>query len=112
MDYTPAYKYGNIEFITNFDPPLVIRGSTVSHQWYSKMMAVIAKFDPEEDYLILTGSPLAIFMAGVLFAKLGSAPPKVLVWRRESNSYVPYDGLDVLETLAEQINTQQPMVLA
>jgi hypothetical protein len=101
MDYTPAYKYGNIEFITDFDPPLVIRGSTLSHRWYAQVLKAIAKFDIEQDYLIVTGAPLAIFMVGAMFSRLGvDKLPRLLVWRREQNAYVVYDGLDVLETLA------------
>lgn len=89
MDYSPAYKFGDVKFITDFDLPIHGKG-TLGPQWYAKVVEFIKSFDDEQDYIILTGSPLAMFLVG---AMLGNACkcPKILVWRRESNEYIEYD---------------------
>lgn len=88
MDYTPAYEYGDVRFITEFDLPLH-PNSTVAKSWYESVMAFIQEFDPTHDFVITTGQPLAIFMLGMVMGTLGVVP-NVLVWKREQNRYVVY----------------------
>ena len=89
MDYTPAYKYGDIRFITEIDLPIHQQQSTLRDAWMKKVDEFVAEFQPG-DYVILTGSPLAIFLVGYICA-LADIEPTILVWRRESNEYLPMD---------------------
>lgn len=89
FDYTPAMKYGELRFATDFDLPLH-PNSSVRAAWFTDVNVMISEFDAERDWLILTGQPLAIFVAGQMFAALG-VTPRILVWRREQNAYVPFD---------------------
>lgn len=89
MDYTPAYQFGDLKFITDIDPPLHAN-STVQTLWNDQVRRFISEFDTEHDWLILTGSPLAIARIGKFLGELKSQHPvRVLVWRREQGRYVP-----------------------
>lgn len=85
MDYSPAYEFGDVCFITDFDLP-THPDSSIAKEWRKKISDFIRIFDPDRDFVILTGSPLAIFTLG----RLLDACPKVqiLVWRREQNRYI------------------------
>jgi hypothetical protein len=87
MDYTPAYTYGDVKFITEFDLPIHPK-STVANEWTAAINKFLKEYDPERDYLILTGSPLAIFAFGVAISTT-DVTHKILVWRREQGRYVP-----------------------
>lgn len=89
MDYTAAYEFGDIKFITEFDPP-IHPSSTLMEEWERQFRRFASEFNPDVDSVILTGSPLAIAKAGKFFGELRSAfPIRVLVWRREQGRYVP-----------------------
>lgn len=95
VDYTPACAYGDLQFITEFDLP-VHHGSTVADQWYLAVLDFVHKYNHETDYIVLTGSPLAIFLVGHVLAIVKKSP-RVLVWRREQNQYLVYDPLEAME---------------
>lgn len=94
MDYTPATKFGDLKFITDFDLPLNTQGSLAT-EWGRKLAVFMKEYDPDADWIVLTGSPLSIFMVGVSigWAKLS---PRILVWRREQGEYVPFDSEGVV----------------
>jgi hypothetical protein len=96
MDYSAAYEYGDVEFITDFDPPVGRTRSTIGAQWRQAVLRFIDSVDSENDYIILTGAPLAIFMCGLIMAQAGIML-KILVWRREQGKYVVFDPLLTLE---------------
>jgi hypothetical protein len=88
MDYSPAAKFGEVRFITDFDLPVPPRpDSTISTAWVAAVANFIQECDPENDYIVLTGSPMAIYLVGVVSATVG-ATLNILVWRRERNEYV------------------------
>lgn len=90
MDYSAAYEYGDLEFITDMDPPL--HPGTVRLEWERQVLRFLKVFDPDRDYVILTGSPLAIFLVGQLLGGIEHLRrPRVLVWRREQSRYVVFN---------------------
>lgn len=93
MDYTPAYKYGDLRFITEFDLPLH-PNSTVAGAWRKDVAKFLNECRPT-DYLILTGQPLAIFMLGLQMgvesAAFPALLPKLLIWKREQGQYIPFN---------------------
>jgi hypothetical protein len=98
MDYTPAYKYGDVKFITDTDFP-VHPASSVRQVWTRKVREFLRDIR-HGDSIVLTGGPLAIFLVGYACAN-GNVKPTILVWRRELNEYVPLDVLGQLDlTLA------------
>lgn len=89
MDYTPAYEYGDIRFITEFDPS-THEGSSIDREWRRHVAKFVDEFDPQRDSLILTGSPLAIARFGRIIGETAPLiPVRVLVWKRDQNRYVP-----------------------
>ena len=90
MDYTSAYEFGELRFITEFDPPL--HPGTVREEWKNQIVRFVAEYDPEKDFIILTGSPLAIFLIGGVISEIRTPyKPRILVWRREQSRYVLFN---------------------
>jgi hypothetical protein len=86
FDYTPAYKFGDLQFVTDFDLP-IHGGSSLAREWHKNVDHCIGKMDAERDFVILTGQPLAMFTFGMKLT-FSNTFPRVLVWRREQNEYV------------------------
>lgn len=90
LDYTPAYKFGDIRFMTDFDLP-VYQGSSFAKAWHLAVDSALGDFDEERDYLVLTGAPLAIYTLGKKMAD-ARLNPRLLVWRREQNAYTVHEA--------------------
>lgn len=90
MDYTPAMKYGEIKFITDFDLP-THQASSAAESWQKAAARFVVEVDFDRDYLILTGAPLAIFTIGLLIGATNKFP-RILVWKREQGIYVPFQS--------------------
>lgn len=86
VDYTAAYQYGDVEFITEFDLPP--RNGSLSDEWYKQVLRFVDAYDAKRDHIVLTGSPLAIFLVGFIMGSL-RVEPRLLIWRREHNIYIP-----------------------
>jgi hypothetical protein len=89
FDYTPAYRYGDLKFVTDFDLP-IHSGSSLAREWHKNVEHCIGQMDEERDFVILTGGPLAIFTFGMKLQEAGVCP-RLLVWRRESNEYAVHE---------------------
>lgn len=110
MDYTPAMKYGDLRFITDFDPPPhAVPGSSVLRSWREKVNEFRNEFDPETDWIIASGQPTAMMMVAYLLGRQDGmnsefdsvhdgkarSAPRFLLWRREEGGYIPYDPLNI-----------------
>ena len=97
MDYTPAMEYGDVHFITEFDIPLH-PNSTVTGEWVKAVQKFFKEYDASQDYIILTGHTLSIFMIGMILGATRTSPypPKILVWRREQQRYVLFNSKHLL----------------
>lgn len=85
IDYTPAMEFGDIEFITHHDMPLYGKSSVQEH-WNRDVVNFAKKYDPNRDFIITTGQPMAILAVGFVLGQEGKCP-RFLVWRREENRY-------------------------
>lgn len=107
MDYTPAMKWGELRFITQYDPPShVTRGSSLMKSWWSEVQNFYTEFNPEIDFIIASGQPTAMMMVAYLVGRYHGnntefgrpiAAPRFLLWRREEGGYIPYDPLNIKE---------------
>lgn len=88
MDYTPAMRYGDIEFITQYDLPLHPNGSLAAN-WWQAVKDFTHSFDPKQDFIVATGQPMAMVLIGYVLGVM-RVEPTFLVWRREENKYIPY----------------------
>ena len=88
MDYSKAYDYGDIEFITTGDMPMYGGPSQAQQMWNEDVARFAAEYNPDTDFIITTGQPMAIFMVGWILSNMfPTVQPKFLVWRREENRY-------------------------
>lgn len=87
FDYTGVLEYGDIEFVTNLDYP-PSPSETVKEEWVRQMKAFMAKYNPETDWIVPTGSPLSLFVAGAIVSSLDK-PVKLLVWQQRAQRYYP-----------------------
>jgi hypothetical protein len=95
IDYSPALKFGDLQFITSHDMPLH-RRSAVQANWNSDVALFISQYNPKTDYIICTGQPMAIMTIGYLLG-LVQKVPRYLVWRRQAGVYTPVEfGAEIL----------------
>ena len=85
MDYSPAMEFGDIQFVTQFDMPLYNK-SQVQGSWDRDVAVFVEKYDPEQDFVVCTGQPMAIFAVGHSLG-IAQKAPRFLVWRREEGKY-------------------------
>lgn len=90
MDYSPAMEFGELVFVTEFDPPIHPNGQSLEH-WNNDVHKFIQEFNPEKDYIVATGRPDSIFSIGFklgwLMGRTRTSAIRFLVWRREENRY-------------------------
>lgn len=86
FDFTPAQKYGELHFLLkpsaspfNLPPAL------------DKMHQELQHFT-DEDYLLLTGSPVLLGLAVAIAADYNGGNVKMLQWSGAKRDYVPVDG--------------------
>ena len=89
MDYTPAYKFGDVQFITDFDLPLHGKG-TLTLAWHKAAHHFCQVYDDSRDFIICTGQPLAIFVIGHMLGRYHKQP-RILVWRPQERVYQPIE---------------------
>lgn len=88
LDYGPAESYGQVVFITaeEFRP---IAGSIRNEYILSDIERRMEEFDPENDWLILTGNPMIMgYSFHLALSKADSI--KCLQWDRRSAEYREY----------------------
>lgn len=89
MDYSHAQDYGDLQFITLHDVPMYTGRSSTQEVWNEGVIKFVQEYDPNTDFIITTGQPIAIFMVGWILGVLGNKGPNFLVWRREEGRYRP-----------------------
>lgn len=55
-DFLPAEKWGEVQFLTT-DDVSSIKGSIRNQELIDDLRHKLMKFDPDEDYILMTGSP-------------------------------------------------------
>ena len=87
LNYLPAEKYGEIEFITRdeFSP---VAKSIGNVDLVESIWSKLEEFNPEEDYVVFSGSPV---VAAAVFAAIGRDNDRftVLRWSNRDNMYTP-----------------------
>lgn len=87
MDYSAAERYGDVQFVLTVEPSKH-DGSTINEHVAEELARMAMLYRENEDYIVLTGSPVAIFMAGAAIAAAGKAA-RMLVWNRKTAVYRP-----------------------
>lgn len=87
FDYAPAEMYGEVVFMTEVEFSGISNSLTDQHVIHDVKNAV-ARFDPMEDFLVLTGSPIIMGFVMHLVLQL-NRPVKLLRHDNRANSYRP-----------------------
>lgn len=83
FDLSPAAKFGDLVFLL---PPDVARFSV---GLYADRMAKLLANYSDADYIVPTGDPAAMMIAGAIAAKANNGKVKVLSWDRLTGNYIP-----------------------
>lgn len=97
LNYVDAENYGEVIFLTSKDySPM--KNSLINDQVLTDIIGGLTNFDPDKDFLLLTGSPILLgFAFHLVMAKKGYA--HILQWDGYRQSYLPirfrpFDGVD------------------
>lgn len=91
LDYSDAERYGDVEFITNLEYSDMANSLNNEHV-LSDVRNKMAKFNPNEDYLLMTGNPITMgyaFHLAMEIAEAGAARQqiKLLRWDGITRTY-------------------------
>lgn len=91
FDYTPATVYGTLHFMEA--SRLAPHAPNAPGHWnksvINQMQAELNHYEPGVDYIIPTGSPVRMMLAGMMLAKKGNRH-KFLGWDNRSRRYLEY----------------------
>lgn len=90
IDYTPARKFGDVDFLTLMDFSSD-KNSITNRVLVEELRNKLRGFNPERDYIVQTGSPL---VAAVVFMILRERTSKVL-FLRWSNRDFRYEEVEI-----------------
>jgi hypothetical protein len=87
LNYMPAEEFGEIVFLTGLDFSLV-KNSLANIALVEGLKQQLAKFRPEEDSIVVTGSPV---VAAAVFMILASFTSEAVVlhWSNRDRAYRP-----------------------
>lgn len=89
FNYTDAEKFGEIEFVTSREYTLPMN-SPGNAGIKVAIITAAAKFNPDTDYLLLSGSPvIAGVLIGNIIKKHDPKVIRVLKWNKRDNDYNP-----------------------
>lgn len=87
-DFTPAEQFGPIEFLTK-DDLLNVRSSIRNRDLLSDLRHRLKSYDPERDWLIITGSPYVSAAVFMLLGLRGLRTVRILRWDNRDRRYIP-----------------------
>ena len=82
FDLTPAREYGQLEFLLT-SGPVPLEASAIAKTLCRKLQG----FDPEVDYLLAVGNPVAIAAASAVVSDETAGVIPMLVWDRHTRRY-------------------------
>jgi hypothetical protein len=91
VDYVPAQRYGDIEFITRqgADEVADVYPSLHNEDIVRRVRRKLRRYDPVEDWIVVSGSP---YVAAICFMALGARKVpyvQLLKWSNMNRVYVP-----------------------
>lgn len=86
-NYAPAYHFGEPLFITSLEYS-AIKNSDSNLQIHANIAKAIESFNPDEDYVLLSGDPVVIAL--VLHEALTEyGYVRILKWQSQDRMYIP-----------------------
>lgn len=91
FDYNPAAKFGTLFFMNNMK--LAPTSPNDNNTWNDRLLRTIRKeladYQPGKDYVIPTGSPAKMLVAGMVLGSIGTVH-RLLGWDARAQHYVEY----------------------
>lgn len=87
-DFTPAEQFGDIVFLTHKDLNNM-RASIHNDKVAAEIKDKLKHFDPEEDWIVIAGSPYIAALVFMLIGRKNINSIKVLRWDNRDFRYVP-----------------------
>ena len=88
FDYSPAQVFGEVVFLTMEDVA-TMKGSLKNEALVDTLRFQLQKFNPDEDYILLSGSP---YVSALVFYLLGArrvGTVRMLRWSNRDKVYAP-----------------------
>lgn len=85
VDYLPACQFGDLVFVTGSSQRISHHPQSIDTAMVMNQIRItLQNFDPDEDYLLCTGSPTIMAICG---AMLGGDLKKILNWDNRAHKY-------------------------
>lgn len=89
-DISPAAEFGEIKVLLPFGDA----NFSVQHRINALKASFLKDYNPDEDYILMTGDPTLIAAVGILADRLAydheaNMPIRVLKWNRQDRKYLP-----------------------
>lgn len=88
-NYAEAEQYGDITFLSADDFSNT-KGSIRNEAIISDMRHKLKKFDPDQDWIVLTGSPYITAAVFLILGGMGLRSLKILRWDNRGFKYIPF----------------------
>lgn len=87
-DFTPAESWGDVEFLTK-DEVSPIKLSLKNEALIDELSHKLMKYDPEEDFIVVAGSPYVAALVFYLLGRRGVRQIRMLRWSNRDRLYGP-----------------------
>jgi hypothetical protein len=95
-DVRPAQEYGTIVHLTPSGDERLVRFGRMGDALQCDLSTMVREmwrrledFNEDEDYVLPVGAPIYISFVGMVLGLMGISRVRFLLWRRESNRYMP-----------------------
>lgn len=87
MDYSPARAFGEPTIVTSVEADDVTEGSRMVKMMVDDLRSMADNYRPDTDYIVPTGAPTMILLAGMLLKEAGHHKVQLLKWNRRQATY-------------------------
>jgi len=88
LDYSKAQAFGDLHPITSRDLSNT-PNSQINRELVAQIKNKLNRFDPDEDYLLISGSPYVSSICTWVLGQLGILNFKILRWSNQDRVYYP-----------------------
>lgn len=90
FDFSPAEKFGNIEYLLDpSDSPFSLEDPL------RQLKFKLVRYDPSRDYILTVGNPVLIGLAIAIAADYGDGDVSLLQWSGSKRYYIPVHAQDI-----------------
>ena len=87
-DFVPAQQWGEVEFLTKEEVSPILH-SLKNEALIDELLHKLLKYDPDEDYIVIAGSPYVAALVFYLLGRKGVRQVRMLRWSNRDKLYGP-----------------------